>query len=83
MSFMICLSFCQEQLAKATAQLAAQSEQACGAKAQAHIRAGLMVDERALSSSLGQDKLAFEKRLTRQVDHPSDMSRHPGNAAAP
>jgi len=36
------LSFLQEQLAKVTAQLAAQIEQGCGVEAQADIKAGLL-----------------------------------------
>jgi len=68
-SIVACLSFLQEQLAKVTAQLAAQTERACGAEALADIKAGLLADECALSSSLAQDKRALKKSLTRQVDH--------------
>ncbi|DBA82723.1 TPA: hypothetical protein ACH3X1_006954 [Trebouxia sp. C0004] len=63
----------EEQLAELTAQLAVQTERACCAEAQADIQAGLLADERALSSSLAQDKRALKKRLTRQE------SRHVGS----
>ena len=66
----VCLSFPQEQLAELTAQLATQTERACGAEAQADIKAGLLADERALSSSQAQAKRALKKRLAHQVDHP-------------
>jgi len=59
----VCRSFLQEQLAKVTAQLAAQTERACSAEALAGIKAGLLADERALSFSLAQDKHALKKRL--------------------
>jgi len=65
-----CLSFLQEQMAELTAQLAAQSERACGAQAQADIKASLLADERALSSSLAQEKRALKRRFACQVDHP-------------
>ena len=67
----LCLSFPQEQQAELTAQLAAQTERACGAQAQADIKAGQLADERALSSSLAQEKRALKKLLAHQVDHPS------------
>ncbi|KAL0037372.1 hypothetical protein WJX79_004411 [Trebouxia sp. C0005] len=56
----------EEQLAKLTAQLAVQIERACSAEALADIKAGLLADEHALSSSLAQDKRALEERLLRQ-----------------
>ncbi len=56
-------------MAELTAQLAAQTERAFDAQAQADIKAGLLADERALSSSLAQEKRAHKRRLAHQVDH--------------
>lgn len=55
-------------MAELTAQLAPQSERACGAQAQADTKAGLLADERALSSSLARENRALKRKLAHQVD---------------